>query len=201
MPKRENRREHILAVAADNFMENGYYATSIRQIAQIVGVSEAAIYYHFKGGKRELLQCVVELAEMDLRAALKFLDKADSLHNLFLRYGEGVMRNWRGPLHRTVRWVISEMPHLTQDERVTFYAALFSFHEALAAKVQRFVSNPSQAMDIAWLLICTSFGYRQVFFDLEVESMVELSITPLLNFISEGLPVREMRPRTQDFLT
>lgn len=188
MPKRQNRREHILAIAADNFMENGYYATSIRQIAQIVGVSEAAIYYHFKGGKRELLLRVIELAEMDLRAALKFLDKADSLNDLILRYGEGVMRNWRGPLHRTVRWVISEMPHLTTDERVTFYAALLSFHEAIAGAVQRFVSNPSQAIDIAWLLICTSFGYRQVFFDLEVESMIDLNITSLLTFVTEGLP-------------
>jgi len=41
-------RERILDVALDLFNEHGYDATSLREIAQRLGVSKAALYYHFE---------------------------------------------------------------------------------------------------------------------------------------------------------
>ncbi len=40
-------RQHILEVAERLFTERGYRATSIRDIAQACGVTNAALYYHF----------------------------------------------------------------------------------------------------------------------------------------------------------
>ncbi len=40
-------RERILDAALDLFVEKGYEATSLREIASQVGISKAALYYHF----------------------------------------------------------------------------------------------------------------------------------------------------------
>jgi AcrR family transcriptional regulator len=48
-PKQEarNTRERILDAALERFAAQGYAATSLRQIAQAVGIKESAIYAHF----------------------------------------------------------------------------------------------------------------------------------------------------------
>ena len=41
-------RQRILDVALDLFVEQGYEKTSLREIAERVGVTKAALYYHFQ---------------------------------------------------------------------------------------------------------------------------------------------------------
>src|SRR3954454_18761750 len=41
-------RERIQTVAIRLFTERGYEATSLREIAEELGVTKAALYYHFK---------------------------------------------------------------------------------------------------------------------------------------------------------
>ena len=50
-------RARIVAMAAPLFAERGYGATSIRDIAQAVGMTTASLYYHFSG-KDELFAAV-----------------------------------------------------------------------------------------------------------------------------------------------
>jgi AcrR family transcriptional regulator len=52
-------RERLLDVAESLFSDQGYEATSGRQITIQAGANIASIHYHF-GGKRELLQAVLE---------------------------------------------------------------------------------------------------------------------------------------------
>ncbi len=52
-------RERILAVARSLFVEKGFSATSVREIADGVGVTVPALYYHF-GSKRGMLLALVE---------------------------------------------------------------------------------------------------------------------------------------------
>ena len=40
-------RERILDVALDLFVDQGYDKTSLREIAEKMGFSKAALYYHF----------------------------------------------------------------------------------------------------------------------------------------------------------
>lgn len=53
-----NRQQDILKQAARLFRERGFLATSIRDIGEAVGISSAALYYHYKN-KEELLREVV----------------------------------------------------------------------------------------------------------------------------------------------
>ncbi|MHB0979676.1 MAG: TetR/AcrR family transcriptional regulator [Thermoleophilia bacterium] len=52
-------RERILAVARTLFVEKGFSATSVREIADGVGVTVPALYYHY-GSKRGMLLALVE---------------------------------------------------------------------------------------------------------------------------------------------
>ena len=50
-------RERILDVALDLFTEQGYDGTSLRQIAEQLGVTKAALYYHFES-KEDILMAL-----------------------------------------------------------------------------------------------------------------------------------------------
>jgi AcrR family transcriptional regulator len=67
MPERTgDTRERIKTVALELFTEHGYEQTSLREIAERLGVTKAALYYHFKS-KEEIVGAFVEdrLAAMD----------------------------------------------------------------------------------------------------------------------------------------
>jgi AcrR family transcriptional regulator len=73
--KRTDMRERILDVALELFNEQGYDATSLREIAERLGVTKAALYYHFKSKSDILLALHLRLHE--LGAGL--LDAIDAL--------------------------------------------------------------------------------------------------------------------------
>ncbi|MEU5940769.1 helix-turn-helix domain-containing protein [Micromonospora sp. NPDC047548] len=52
-------RERIQAVALELFTEQGYEKTSLREIAERLNVTKAALYYHFKS-KDEIVNSMVE---------------------------------------------------------------------------------------------------------------------------------------------
>lgn len=51
-------RQKILTAAAQLFIQQGYHGLAMRQIAEVVGVSKAALYYHFRD-KEELFLAIL----------------------------------------------------------------------------------------------------------------------------------------------
>ena len=51
-------RERILEISAELFSEQGYDGTSLRQIADRMGFTKAALYYHFQS-KEEIIRALV----------------------------------------------------------------------------------------------------------------------------------------------
>jgi AcrR family transcriptional regulator len=64
--RRTGTREQIRKLALELFAERGYDATSLREIAERLGITKAAVYYHFKT-KEEILASLVAdfFAEVD----------------------------------------------------------------------------------------------------------------------------------------
>lgn len=58
--EQELTREMILNAARELFVEKGYQHASMRQLAQVLGYSHGAIYYHFKN-KAELYYALVKI--------------------------------------------------------------------------------------------------------------------------------------------
>jgi AcrR family transcriptional regulator len=64
--RRTDTREAIRSVALELFAEQGYDKTSLREISERLGVTKAAVYYHFKT-KEEILVSLIEdfLSQVD----------------------------------------------------------------------------------------------------------------------------------------
>ncbi|MFE9607742.1 TetR/AcrR family transcriptional regulator [Streptomyces sp. NPDC006012] len=58
-PRRGNTRQRIQDVALELFAEQGYEKTSLREIAERLNVTKAALYYHFKT-KEEIIVSLFE---------------------------------------------------------------------------------------------------------------------------------------------
>src|SRR5438445_10189389 len=56
---RGDTRERIQSVALELFAEQGYEGTSLREIAERLEVTKAALYYHFKS-KEDIVRSLVE---------------------------------------------------------------------------------------------------------------------------------------------
>lgn len=175
MAERINRRELIVQTAANLFSQQGYAATSVRQIAETVGCSEAALYYHFKEGKRALLQAVIEDKTPTFLTILENCKTATSLPDLILKFGQNAA-TFCEVQERHIQWLTSEFPSLSQEEQALFHAKHIKFHDELAKLISPFVENESETSDIAWILICGTFGYRQIFIGLELCRYTDFSI-------------------------
>ena len=74
-PDEGDTRERILDVALDLFIEHGYDKTTLRQIAEPLGFTQAAIYYHFAAKEDILFALHLRLHELG-RPAFGQLGKA-----------------------------------------------------------------------------------------------------------------------------
>ena len=65
---RGDTRERIQAIALELFAEQGYEKTSLREIAERLGVTKAALYYHFKS-KEDIVRSFTEELDAARRVA------------------------------------------------------------------------------------------------------------------------------------
>ena len=186
MPERINRRDQIVESASQLFMKQGYTDTSVRQIAEQVGVTEAALYYHFKEGKRELLQEVITCNLPNLMRIVETCEGATSLHDLIVRFGQGMaqIRN-SGPGH--MRWIISEFHRMSDDERDLLKSQHLGLQRALAEQIDRFIDESDEASALAWVLFCAALGYGQLFRSLGLETVADISVEEFIETLATAL--------------
>ncbi|MEW9530454.1 TetR family transcriptional regulator [Microbispora sp. NPDC049125] len=70
-------RARILEVALDEFAARGYHATSVRRLAERVGVTKTAVLYHFPG-KADIVAALAAPLLADLDAAMAAADLPDT---------------------------------------------------------------------------------------------------------------------------
>jgi AcrR family transcriptional regulator len=187
MVERTNRRDMIIEEAARLFIEQGYAATSVRQIAEAVGCTEAALYYHFKDGKRELLQAVVERTIPDLLGAVEECRAAKTLHELVLLFARGMAVKARQHMATKLRWVMAEFPTLTGEERALLYEKHTQFRSALSGQIKRFVADEPEAERLAWLLVFVVFGYGQLMINLDMQASAEFNLDDFIEFLAKQI--------------
>jgi AcrR family transcriptional regulator len=77
MPPKNRRsgaetRAEIRRVALELFTEKGYDATTTRDIAAVLGINQASLYYHFTG-KDEIVRSLMETRQHDVEEFLAWL--------------------------------------------------------------------------------------------------------------------------------
>jgi AcrR family transcriptional regulator len=94
--RRGDTRARIQQVALGLFAEQGYERTSLREIAERLGVTKAALYYHFKS-KEDIVRSFTEdyFARIDAIIAWGRQQErtAQTAHELFDRYITAVMES------------------------------------------------------------------------------------------------------------
>jgi AcrR family transcriptional regulator len=91
--RRGDTRRRILDVALELFAEQGYEKTSLREIAEHLGVTKAALYYHFKtkedivvGLSEDAFQPLAEVIEWGMQQP----DTLDTKLEVLRRYSEAL---------------------------------------------------------------------------------------------------------------
>ncbi|WHO38187.1 TetR/AcrR family transcriptional regulator [Sphingobium sp. AP49] len=116
--RRLDRREAILAVAAQHFLENGYAATSMSGIAAILGGSKGTLWNYFPS-KEELFRAVLENATSAYRARLsEILDPGGELAPTLRRISFSLLEKVTSPqaiaLHRLIASEGSRFPEISR---------------------------------------------------------------------------------------
>src|SRR4030067_297612 len=89
-------RRRILAAALRLFSRNGFHGTSIRVLARSVGLTEAAIYYHFPS-KRAIVQALYERRGVTTALdELERLPRGGPLDPQMVGKAPGTARPWDG---------------------------------------------------------------------------------------------------------
>jgi AcrR family transcriptional regulator len=155
-PRRRDTRQRIQDVALELFAERGYEKTSLREIAERLDVTKAALYYHFKTKEdilislfedlvRPLDELIVwakgeprtlETKQEMLRRYSEALNGASALF-LFMQDNQATLRELQ--IGQRFRDRMSDMaglviePEASLSDKVRSISALFTVHFAMFA--------------------------------------------------------------------
>ena len=115
----KSTRERILDVALDLFLEKGYDKTSLREVAEQLGFSKAALYYHFA-------------SKEDIFKALHQRLHAMTVNTLPIGEGPLTLRSWATLLDGFIDMIPANRRLLAMHERNR--AAFDSLHDHLHEK-------------------------------------------------------------------
>ncbi|MBA2678752.1 MAG: TetR/AcrR family transcriptional regulator [Ktedonobacteraceae bacterium] len=113
-------REHVLRVAERLFSERGYTAVTLKDIAEELGVRQAALYYHVPGGKEDLF---VEVTKRSFIRHRKGLEEASKRDEASLSAQLNAMASWllsQPPLD-LLRMARSDLPALSKEHAKELY--------------------------------------------------------------------------------
>ena len=109
------KRDRMLKAAAYCFNQKGYSGTSLKDVADILGLTDAALYYYVRNKEELVYLCYVRAAEIGREAMDRAIADADSgfdqVHT-YIRYHIEYMVDDRGPIA-----IMSEVPSLNHDHR------------------------------------------------------------------------------------
>jgi len=107
-------RERIQAVALELFTEQGYDATSLREISERLGVTKAALYYHFRT-KEDIIASLIadRIARLDELVDWSRVQPptAENRRDLLRRYSELLYANGYDKLVRFIERNQSSLGH------------------------------------------------------------------------------------------
>lgn len=156
-------RGQILAIAQRKFIASGYHGLAMREIAEAVGVSKAALYYHFKDKEELFLAILLPYlealeAELDRIAALP-VSSAERIRQ-FVRYVLEQLAEERA----IIRLGSQEMGQLSTASRKAFGKI---YQEKFIGKVKALVRlgmdsgefKAENAEIVAWALLGMMYPY------------------------------------------
>jgi AcrR family transcriptional regulator len=125
-------REQILVTAKSLFIQHGYHGLAMRQISEAVGVSKAALYYHFKD-KEELFIAILSSNLNEIERAIDLIQSRQiSCSEQIVLFVEYVL-NQPAEERAIIRLGSQEMAQLSAITRQKFNK---TYHDQFTGKLQ-----------------------------------------------------------------
>jgi len=111
----ELQKDRMLRAAAQCFNEKGFSGSSLKDVAAILGLTDAALYYYVRNKEELVYQCYLRAAAVGRDAMLLALgENVNGMETVlrYLRYHIEMMVGERGPIA-----IMSEIPSLKPAHR------------------------------------------------------------------------------------
>jgi AcrR family transcriptional regulator len=156
----DKRRPQILRAAAKLFQRQGYHATTMDDVAGAVKLNKATVYYHFPGGKTDLLFGINTTALDELLTRLEQSAAAgDAEDRLRRAIDVMVLMQVDFPdetivLHEETRWLKNVLSKKQHSEIVQRNAAVRAFVQGILDDgiKQRAFEKGDSAFVAAWII-------------------------------------------------
>ena len=109
------QKVRMLRAAAQCFNQKGYSGTSLRDVAALLGLTDAALYYYVRNKEELVYLCYVRAADLGREALDRAWSEGENGMDVILRYFRyhiEMMVGERGPIA-----IMSEIPSLKPDHR------------------------------------------------------------------------------------
>jgi len=111
----ELQKDRMLRAAAKCFNEKGYSGSSLKDVARLLGLTDAALYYYVRNKEELVYLCYVRAAAVGHEAMQRAIDEGNNGMDTVLRYLRNhieIMVGDRGPVA-----IMSEIPSLKPIHR------------------------------------------------------------------------------------
>ena len=109
------QRDRVLKAAAHCFNRKGYSGTSLKDVANMLGLTDPALYYYVRNKEELVYLCYVRAADVGREAMQRAINEGGSgleQARRYLRYHIEIMVGERGPVA-----IMSEIPSLKPEHR------------------------------------------------------------------------------------
>jgi AcrR family transcriptional regulator len=135
------KRNRMLKAAARCFNLKGYSGTSLKDVADLLGLTDAALYYYVRNKQELVYLCYVRAADVGREAMQRAISEGeDGLETvrLYLRYHIEYMVGDEGPIA-----IMSEIPSLKPEHREEVLELSRKHSAAFEALLERGIADGS----------------------------------------------------------
>ena len=160
--KKPNIRSEIIRHSRELFQEQGYSATTVRQIAKRTGCTAGSLYYFFEGGKTEILQEVIRSYGFDPAHSFSWFDEVESLDGLVDQLVIELPQFFQ-KRSKQLNWLLVDIPHMGQEEKAMMRRFPLALYESILRGVRQHIADRAKSTHISWLIYSALHGYLELY--------------------------------------
>lgn len=137
------KREQLLRAAAQCFNEKGYSGTSLKDVGDVLGLTDAAIYYYMNGKEQLVYECYMRAADIGQETMQAAIDAGGSGFEIAQRYLQLHVTahcTEQGPIA-----IMSEIPSLSDEHRTEILQRSRAHSVAFEAILRQGIADQSIA--------------------------------------------------------
>lgn len=190
-------RDKLLEATEQMLFERGYMGLSLEEIAQQAGIRKASLYYHFRGGKEEMVMAVAMLVTRRYeQAILQVIRDGKDLRGQLI----GVIRMYaevQRPLERIVRDAVRFVSedHQNEAKQAFFQHGYGHIHAMFEEAVKAGEAAPHDTRLSTWMFLALCSEMSGLVPQLMPLSSLEQTVDLFLGGIEAKRVPKPKRPR------